>query len=229
MRRLLLNHTFNTRDLGGYPIDAGKATAYGKFVRSDVLAKVTDEDVDILLGKGITTLVDLRSDAEVEERPCALENDGKFRYLRCKIYGDGRMPASTEDVPVSYFEMVDEQKSVMSVMRALAEAPEGALYFCLAGKDRTGVVSALLLSLAGVPQIDISADYMLSHAYLMPSLRRLREQKPELPFHIMMPRVEYIESFFDLFYKKYRSTEEYLSEAGLTGAEITKLKAKLNG
>ncbi len=110
MRRFPLSNTLNTRDLGGYPIDCGKVTRYNVFLRSDVPIQVSDNDIELLLSNNITTIVDLRSDDEVQSKPCAFENDKNFEYYHRKMYGDGCLPASVDDVSDSYFEMVDEQK-----------------------------------------------------------------------------------------------------------------------
>ena len=166
MRRLLLSNTLNTRDLGGYTINSRKVTRYKMFFRSDAPIQVSEEDIEQLLSYNITTIVDLRSDDEVQKKPCALKSDKRFEYYHCKIYGDGCLPKSIDAVPNSYFEMVDEQKTVLNIMRVFIKAEQGVLYHCSAGKDRTGVISALLLLLAGVSNVDILADYQISQAYL---------------------------------------------------------------
>jgi len=99
----------NTRDLGGYPIVGGKTTAYKKFIRSDLLYEISRQDIDILLNNKINTVIDLRNDEEIVKKPCALKNVNGFKYFHYKIYGDGRIPESTEDVPVSYMEMINGQ------------------------------------------------------------------------------------------------------------------------
>lgn len=227
MRRLLLSKTMNTRDLGGYPIIGGKFTAYRKFIRSDVPFEVLDYDIEILLNNNIHTVIDLRNEDEVGRKPCALKNIRKFQYYHCKIYGDGRIPTSAEDVPVSYFEMVEEQRLMLPIMKTLSIATDGVIYHCTAGKDRTGVISALLLALAGVQQVDILADYQISQAYLSSMLREFCENNINIPAYIITPKIEYMETFLDMFYHKYHSVEEYLLTIGLDNKEIINLKQKL--
>lgn len=120
--RFLLSNTLNTRDLGGYPIGFGKVTAYKSFLRRDVPTQVSDDDIKILLSNDITTIVDLRSDDEAKSKPCDLKNYKNFQYYHCKIFGDGYLPKSTEEVPVSYFKMVDEQKTILNIMKVFAKA-----------------------------------------------------------------------------------------------------------
>lgn len=227
MRRFLLSNTLNTRDLGGYSIDRGKVTAYKVFLRSDVPSQVSDDDIELLLSNNITTVVDLRSDDEVLIKPCALKNDENFEYYHCKIHGDGCLPASVEAIPNSYFEMVDEQKTVLNIMRVFAKAKGGVLYHCTAGKDRTGVISALLLLLAGVCKTDILADYQISQVYLGSMLQQFCKINNNVDVNIITPKTEYMEKFLDMFQQKYNSVEEYFSQIGLSDSEILQLKMSL--
>ena len=227
MRRFLLSNTLNTRDLGGYPIDCRKVTTYKVFLRSDVPIQVSDEDIELLTSNNITTIVDLRSDDEVRNKPCALKNDKNFEYYHCKIHGDGSLPESVEAVPDSYFQMVDEQKTVLNIMRIFTKAKGGVMYHCTAGKDRTGVISALLLLLAGVCKTDILYDYTISEAYLGPMLQQFCKSNKNVDINIITPKIEYMEKFLDMFIQKYNSVEEYFSKIGLSDSEVLRLKNKL--
>jgi len=225
----MLSKTINTRDLGGYPTAEGKITTYGKFIRSDVPFEVSDQDIEILLNNNIDTVIDVRNDDEVARKPCALKNVNKFQYYHYKVYGDGRIPTSEKDVPFSYFEMVDEQNLMVPIMKTLSNAKGGVIYHCAAGKDRTGVISALLLALAGVRKADILADYQISQAYLDSMLKEFCKSNLDIPAYIITPKIEYMEAFLDMFYHKYNSVEEYLLCIGLDINDITNLKQKLIG
>ncbi|MBK1810715.1 tyrosine-protein phosphatase [Clostridium sp. YIM B02505] len=229
MRRFLLSNTLNTRDLGGYPIDNGRATAYKTFIRSDVPHKLSEEDIQLLLSNNITTIVDLRSDEETENKPCALKDHNDFEYYHSKIYGDGYLPASVEEVPLSYFEIVDEQKTILNTLRIFSKAKGGVLYHCTAGKDRTGVISALLLLLAGVSKTDILVDYQISQVYLNSMLQQYCKTNRNVDINIITPKMEHMEKFLDMFFDKYNSVEEYFSKIGLEDSEVMKLKEKLVG
>lgn len=227
MRRFLLSNTFNTRDLGGYAIDYGKVTAYKVFIRSDEPIQVSDDDIELLLDNNITIIVDLRSDDEVQLKPCALKNNKKFEYYHCKMYGDGRVPISAEDVPNSYLEMVDDSETILDIMRVFVKSKRGVLYHCASGKDRTGVVSALLLLLAGVCETDILADYHISQVYLNSMLKQFCKTNKNINENIVIPKIEHMERFLDMFKQKYSSIEEYFSQIGLTDSEILELKMRL--
>ncbi|WP_035795091.1 tyrosine-protein phosphatase [Clostridium akagii] len=227
MRRILLRNTLNTRDLGGYPIDCAGVTTYNVFLRSDVPIQVSDGDIELLLSSNITTIVDLRSDDEVQSKPCALENDKNFEYYHCKMHGDGCLPASVEAVSDSYFEMVDEQKTVLNIMRVFVKAKGGVFYHCTAGKDRTGVISALLLLLSGVCKTDILDDYQISQAYLGSIIQKFCKKNRDVDVNIITPKTEYMDKFLYMFEQKYNTVEEYLSQIGLSDSEILQLKTKL--
>ena len=159
MRRILLCGMENLRDLGGYPL-AGRGserfTRWGSLYRGDLPKQVTQADRQHLRELGITTVVDLRSKEEIERKPDPLAQEPGIRYLHCPLAGDGRVPAPDE-VPLSYMEMADGTGQMAGALRAIAEAPQAVLFHCTAGKDRTGVVAALLLWLAGVSEA-VSGD-----------------------------------------------------------------------
>jgi protein-tyrosine phosphatase len=227
MRRVPFTNMMNMRDLGGYPVGQDSYIAYRKFIRSDAPIDLSDDEIKHLLDNKINTVIDLRNDEEVLKRPCALKDKVGFQYFHCKLYGDGRLPLTSEDVPISYFEMVDEKTSMLAVMKVIAHAKEGVLYHCSAGKDRTGIVSAILLSLAGVSESDILADYQISYAYIAKMLRQLALINPDFPKNVVEPKIEYMEKFLEMFYEKYGSSKGYLLEIGLNEDEIEKIIQKM--
>lgn len=229
MSRVLLSDTLNTRDLGGYSIDAQKVTLKNVFLRSDAPTNVSEEDIKILLSNNITTIVDLRGDGEVQRKPCGFKDNKDFEYYHCKMYGDGSVPESIEAVPQSYFEMINEQTTILNIMRILAKPKKGVLYHCTAGKDRTGVISALLLLIAGVGKSEIIHDYQISQVYLDSMLHEFCKMNNNIDINIITPRKEYMENFLEMFLKKYSSVEEYLGQIGLSNEEIIGLKMKLVG
>ena len=108
------------------------------------------------------------------------------------------------------------------VMGIIARAPGGVYFHCRAGKDRTAVVAALLLLLAGVPDADLLADYMLSASYLE---ARWRTQK--FFMSEFLPQTSHMRGFLELFRKEYGDVERYLLGIGLTEEEVWGLKDRL--
>lgn len=166
-----------------------------RILRSDAPVAPTDADVQWLLDHGITTLIDLRSDAECQRRPCPLAQDERFRYVTLPVTGGNAMPASPADVPRSYIAMVDAQMA--RILQAIGNAEGGVMFFCTAGKDRTGVVAALLQHRAGLPREAIVADYVLSGENLRERLAIFSSLHPEIAPAIYTPQRAYMEAFLD--------------------------------
>ena len=173
---------------------------------------------------GITTVVDLRSKEEIERKPDPLAQELGIRYLHCPLAGDGRVPAPDE-VPLSYMEMADGTGQMAGALQAIAEAPQAVLFHCTAGKDRTGVVAALLLWLAGVSEEDILADYIVSGPYLQQMLRAYCEAHPGAV--VCPPQSAYMSSFLRLFAQRYGTPWRYLEMLGVDAGKLAeKLRPK---
>ena len=227
MRRILLCGMEKLRDLGGYPL-AGRGserfTRWGSLYRGDLPKQVTQADRQRLRELGITTVVDLRSAEEIERKPDPLAQEPGIRYLHCPLAGDGRVPAPDE-VPLSYMEMADGTGQMAGALQAIAEAPQAVLFHCTAGKDRTGVVAALLLWLAGVSEEDILADYIVSGPYLQQMLRAYCEAHPGAV--VCPPQSAYMSSFLRLFAQRYGTPWRYLEMLGVDAGKLAeKLRPK---
>ena len=177
----LLQSTLNTRIL---PV------AEKRFLRSDVPLQLTDAEISWLLENGITTLVDLRSMEEVQRKPCPLAVNPLFTYHHLPVTGGGDTPLSRAHLHETYRNMVDGRMA--RILDVLLSAPAGAMYFCTAGKDRTGVVSALLLKKLGADEETIVQDYMLSKGNLMDMLLSYASAHPEVDPDIIIPQEENI-------------------------------------
>ncbi|MGL4850167.1 MAG: tyrosine-protein phosphatase [Clostridium sp.] len=227
MRKVVLKSTLNTRDLGGYLLNSGDKTLERAFIRSDAPLNLSEEDINVLLENNIKTIIDLRSDNEANRKPYTIMKHKEFNYYHCEIFGGGKVPESGKLVPISYFDMIDEQKSIYNVMKILANAKEGVIYHCAVGKDRTGVISALLLLLADARREEIIIDYTTSWDRLKKELIEYCNRCESVNLDIVTPKREYIEQFLDMFHKKYNNVEEYLKKIGLEENEILMLKQKL--
>lgn len=121
-----------------------------RYIRSDVPLQVTEEEKQWLTGHNITTVVDLRTERERAAKPCPLEQDGRFRCLHLPVTGGDALPESPAWVARSYINMADDRME--RILKTITEAESNVLFFCTAGKDRTGVVAALLQRRAGCPE-----------------------------------------------------------------------------
>ncbi len=225
LRRIPLGNMRNLRDLGGYA--AGNGTIlWERVLRGDLPRGLTEADVDWLLDRDITTVIDLRGDEELEHRPDEFKFLPGFHYHHLPLMGE-HIPQQEEDVGKGYFYMVDEGKRMAAVLRMIAHAPGGVLFHCAAGKDRTGCVAAVLLSLAEVERSDILADYQVSETYIMDVIRRMAGRIPDMAAWMGRSKSEYMETCLDLLWEKYGSVEGYLQAVGITEEEMALLRGKL--
>lgn len=179
LRRIPLGKMNNLRDLGGYPAGDG-VTVWERFLRGDNPAGLSEQDIQWLRERDITTIVDLRSGEELARQPDQLRGQPGFLYHHCPLVGIEKLPNLEADIGRAYFEAMDRLTCVGRAMRILAAAPGGVLFHCTAGKDRTGILAMLLLSLAGVAREDILADYQISETYLAEIIQLIQLRVPDL-------------------------------------------------
>lgn len=177
----LFKSTLNTRTL---PVGEFR------YIRSDVPLLLSDEEIQWLLSHNVTTLVDLRSLEEVERKPCYLKETEGFTYYHLPVAGGGDTPKSREHLHEVYRGMIDEQMDL--ILETILGATSNVMYFCTAGKDRTGVVSALLLKKLGVKEDLIIEDYMMSKENLSDMLTGYVQEHPEVDIEIIIPHEENI-------------------------------------
>lgn len=178
----LLKSTRNTRAL---------PTGTLRYIRSDFPANLTDEEIAWLLSNNIVTIVDLRSDEEIAQKPCRLNGQNGFAYFHLPVTGGGATPNSREQVHVAYRQMIDGQMD--RIVETIMNAKSNVMYFCTAGKDRTGVVSAIILKKLGFSDETIVDDYMKSKDNLMDMLAEYSRSHPETDIDIIVPHKENIE------------------------------------
>lgn len=164
-----------------------------RYVRSDVPLRVTEEEKQWLISNNITTAVDLRTGKERAAKPCPLEQDERFHYLHLPVTGGDVLPESPAWVAQSYINMVDDQ--MKRILQIISEAQTNVLFFCTAGKDRTGVVAALLLRRAGCSEEYILQDYLLSGQNLADDLEAYAQANPGVDLAVITPRRETMEQF----------------------------------
>lgn len=225
LRRIDLTGTENTRDLGGYPLKNGKATAFGKFLRSAFPSGLTPADEAFLSDMQITTVIDLRSAFELQRAPCHFADRPGFTYHNFHLSGGDIMRDGEEQVSPSYM-AITRCNNMPKVLRVLANAPGGCLFHCAAGKDRTGTLAAILLLLAGAQDADIIADYTITEIYLQQLIAELKNL-PDFPEYMTQAKPKYMADFLHLFQEAYGTAEDYMHKIGLTAAEIKKLREKL--
>lgn len=168
-----------------------------KYIRSDVPTQVTEKERKWLLENQVLTIIDLRTEEERLKKECPLKYDSRFHYYCRPVTGGDTIPASVDAVSRSYIDMVDAK--LCQTIELLWNTSFNALYFCNAGKDRTGVVSAILLHKLGMPLEYIIADYMKSKTNLKEMLETFAEQHPDVRLDVITPREEYIQKFLEWY------------------------------
>lgn len=236
-RHLNWPNCYNTRDLGGLPAAGGKETRWGAVIRSDVLNRLTEEGQEALRAYGVRTIIDLRAPQEAAEDPSLFATDENLTYLNLPLetfephVGDliGQAKTHGEIYSIILDHYPDE---VATVMRAIAQAePGGIVIHCHAGKDRTALVSALLLRLVGVPVEEVAADYAVSQVRLWPLYEKTVAAagnedevgfwaKPSTTKETMLETLAHLDA-------EYGGVPSYLSAVGLTPGEMEQLKRRL--
>ena len=173
--RLPLEGTVNTRELGGYPAGEGRATNYHAFLRSDELSYINKDDADFLRNYGVTLIVDLRSEAYFMTEPdrslgddVTVVNVPVFELLTDEdIDRYNALIDAGEFYIERYYDFVlANEARLRECFEAMAATDGCVLFHCQIGKDRTGIVAALLMSLAGCDDEDILSNYMVSRVNL---------------------------------------------------------------
>lgn len=249
-RVLPLEGGANFRDLGGYRAADGRRVRWGRVFRAGSLANLTDADLAHLDEIGLKLVCDLRSYDEVRDAPDRLPDsapeymhlpleagDDTPRRLRA-IFWDRRL-LTTMMLDAYTRIMIDQNAALLGdVLRRLAD-PDNlpAVFHCTAGKDRTGVTAALLLSVLGVPDAVIVADYTLSN-HFYENFRAFAEQamrpigftgvKAEDLQPLLIADAATMQGTLDHIREKYGSVEAYLlGPAGLDAEVIDALRANL--
>jgi protein-tyrosine phosphatase len=186
-RRLVFDGCFNFRDLGGYPTADGRRTRWRRLFRADGLSRLTEDDLALLGTLGIVTVIDLRTVLEAETQGRFPDNIDGVTYhhlpLTDTLPGEEETPDwdSTAFVSERYLGMLSEgTETIAAALRLLADpGRQPAVFHCSVGKDRTGVLSALVLGFLGVPDDVIVADYALSYESMLLILAHLLERYPD--------------------------------------------------
>ena len=151
--------------------------------------------------------------------------DKRFYYKHIRINGDWILPKAKNEVLNSYIEMLDGKEQIKSFFNLLNEAKTGIIYYCNAGKDRTGVVTALILSLLGVDRDEIVQDYVASGLILKEMLKTYAKGQEDV-FEVINPRSHTMYSLLDYINKKYLNIEVYLQNCGLNMEILNSIRDK---
>ncbi|WP_405071413.1 tyrosine-protein phosphatase [Kribbella sp. NBC_01510] len=224
----------NARDVGGLPTADGRTIREGVLIRSESLQYLTPHGVDAVRRSGVSRILDLRGDGEVANAPTPFT--GTPLAVRQPLQDPADPDHGQPTIVAACTWMLDRRPELFAAaVKAIADEPDGAVVVhCHGGKDRTGMVVALALSIAGVPEDEIVADYFRTQERLSPWLEEQLAAEPDTALHPEMiefrdTRAESLVAILRHLDEKYGGPEAYLRHGGLTTAELAKLRTRLVG
>lgn len=252
-RHVAFEACFNFRDLGGYETRDGGRIRWRTLYRSDALHRLTAADERAFAALGLRTVIDLRSRTEVEDYGRLQVGSDEIAWFGIPMLDDVRLrprdpseeaaapppadlPAPLPEPGEGYAKILEDfGGAVARAVKLLAgEAALPAVFHCTSGKDRTGILAAVILDALGVPDETIAADYMLTGATWRRSLDWIAVNEPdfaaflaELPAEVREVTPEKILGFLAKVRAAHGSIPELLARLGVTRSELDALRARL--
>jgi protein-tyrosine phosphatase len=252
-----LDGVVNMRDVGGLPTSDGGRIASGRLLRSDNLQSLTESDVEHLVAVlGVTDIVDLRSNVEVHlEGPGPLRTRDLAHHHHSLLTDDEDIGVAAEALVVPWSKrsgrprparrdddhwashylgyLADRPDSVSAALRIVAGSRGATIVHCAAGKDRTGTVVAMALSVGGVADADVVADYVATGERVERIVARLMERPAyaealqDQPMEHHQPRAETMERILTVLADQYGGAGGWLREQGWTEGDVSALRTSL--
>lgn len=244
---------YNARDLGGLPTVMGASTRYGRLIRSADTRFITADGWEAARDAGIRVVIDLRNADEVEpgSLPAATLGAGTFAVPAARATAARPADIQTMLIPLDDIEdlglwrrlngeglngtplyyrpfLAAKPERIAAVLTAIARIPgDGVIFHCGAGRDRTGLISLLLLCLAGVTPEAIVADYELTFGQLAPLYVALglEQDKRDVREYLRSRGTTVSETITSLV--RDLDVPKYLAGAGVSGADIDALRRRL--
>lgn len=238
--RIGLEGLHNLRDLGGARTVGGRRVASGRVFRSDALHRMTVADVERVRGLGIVSVVDLRAPDEVAHVGTGRIDELGARYhllpTRPAVLGADAPAGAVTSAPERYLGYLAEGPGCFAGLATLLADPTStpAVFFCNAGKDRTGVAAAMVLGVLGVPDEQVAADYARTQAALDAIRAASRRDYPAdvKAWRNLSPdrahaRAETMLAFLRLLRERVGGWEAYLASVGVDAATLDGMRESL--
>jgi protein-tyrosine phosphatase len=240
IRALDVDGALNVRDLGGLPTEDGRFTRRGVLIRAGNLDMLSSAGRQRLLDYGLKTVIDVRDEWETERFPDVFARSAEVTYLNLPFIGK-RLAADEQwkvkstsyvllhELYASYLDACQSQIGV--IVAAVAEGEPATVVHCHAGKDRTGLVSALILSAVGVPAPVIAQDYAETNQHIAPLVARwradaLRQRRDMEQFERDVAAApETILSALEVVKARYGGVTRYLQHCGVSLRQLDHLLA----
>ena len=242
LRHLPVEGAYNIRDLGGYTTATGARIPWRRFLRADSLHRIHPQEITRLHAEGLRMVIDLRTETELSEAPNPFAAFADVQFANLPLFDD-LSPQALSQVQVEaahpleafYLRALETRApAIRRILSTMAEVEEGAILFnCTAGKDRTGIIAALLLGIAEVDRGQIIRDYTLT-AELIPDLvaefldlSRARGGDVESYARLLESPAPAIAATLDHIDARYGSVAGYIDHIGLPSQDRNRLFRRL--
>jgi protein-tyrosine phosphatase len=244
-RQINFERIFNFRDLGGYNTSDGRKVEWRKLFRSGELQNMTTGDAETLKHEIVlASVLDLRSNLEIAEQGLGLVSTAKWKYHNISMISDGgdregniKRYQNLTNMGEFYLRLLQQKefsKRLIEALTIIANPLNQPLVFhCSAGKDRTGLLAAIVLSVLGVDDEDIAGDYFLTASHPHKQYNHITSEiKKEgtakgLPEFFWEVTPELMLQFLAKFKEEYGSAGQYLQIHGADSLLIRSLKQSL--
>jgi len=241
-RRIELGGCFNFRDIGGYTTADGRIVRWRRLFRSDALHRLSEDDLDLLRPFGISSIIDLRTDRELDEAELGLLHaEPGAIHLRAPFIAQVEInldshAATPPDLADLYANMLTYARPAIATVFTHLAAPSSypAIVHCAAGKDRTGMTIALILRTLGVSDKDIVADYALTEGFLASWVEVARAAGQTVAFNQVHPNLLRSQAItmrttLAAIDAEFGSTAAFLNACGISPTTIDGVRANLVG
>ncbi|MEA3018920.1 MAG: protein-tyrosine phosphatase [Actinomycetota bacterium] len=231
-RFIALEGASNFRDLGGLRTASGGTTRWRRVFRSDTLQELTDADVKIVRGElGVGTVIDLRTTREITNEGRGPLEAEPVAYVHLPFIGElevrDEVPETVErDILADYVRMLDTAGHLVAeAVNVIGSSDAPVVFHCAAGKDRTGILAAIVESLAGVPRDAVVADYTRTNEVIAEVTARLARLDTYLnvrtrPADSFRCQPTVMEGFLDVLHERYGGADGWAREAGADAEAI---------
>ncbi|MBU2662062.1 tyrosine-protein phosphatase [Actinoplanes bogorensis] len=237
-RNLGFSATYNFRDVGGYSGLDGRTVRWRRLFRSDALHRLGEDDAAAFEALGVRTVIDLRRPFEIEKYGRVAERYGLDYQNLVLEHVDWEEIGHPDDVVHErwladrYLNFAEDGRAAILASLQIIASPEQApvIVHCMAGKDRTGTVCALTLSLLGVSDADIAADYALTTQAMRPLTDYLLEKHPSAVLgkqHMWDSPPDAMLMFLSDLRALHGSIEDYVAEIGLSSSAVASMRDHL--
>ena len=230
-RHLPLMGCINLRELGGYVTSDGKSIRWRTLLRGDSLHQLSLESQQTIIDYGVKTIIDLRTRSEVNKKSYVLSKSPNINYCNLPLLEEANFSQLWEKKTLfehNCFILEERSLQIKEILAVIASQSTAFVIHCAAGKDRTGIIIALLLAIANVPVDTIAQDYALSEKYVSSLYATIQEQAIEEGFaHMLLSPPEAIIDTFNYLDEQYGGINEYLRAIGITKIQIERIQTIL--